>query len=223
MKITVVSAEKSGTRMAKDGKWKITSFKCDGLIDGAEAEGFTLKTFDDEIAAKIADGFECEAKKDEFNGMVSYVVEDGRDGGGHAGADFKKKPYGGGGGFKKKEWIPPMKYTVEEYDALFDHSFSRAGHTLRAAYGDKFSVESQCALTATYLIGAQKSEIIVAPAKSAVSDVDRILTERGLLDRIKATGVDPQEVDAVWEDSGHSKIKFIAEINKLLERLEKVR
>ena len=151
----------SGTFQGDNGPFNFTIRKwlCDVEIDGHAVPSVEVQTSTAKIAEQIRDGWSGECEPKEYQGKTSWkIVKPQREG---------YAPSGGGGGGKKSSYVPPTKYTVEEYNALYKQALNEGSTAVTQmnqftgdlAAGEKADVV--CRLASTWLIGAQKAGVKV--------------------------------------------------------------
>jgi len=136
---------------------------------------------------------------------------------------FEKKSVGFSGE-GKSGWTPPKgeSYNQEEFEALAKHCFLLAVSLLS---DDKRNSAEHCSLTATLLIGMQKSGIKVAPEKKKANrnnfhkSLSNLIYEKGLRERVDAADLTEDALYEKWEKSGHNEAKFVVMVNSLLKEL----
>jgi hypothetical protein len=135
--ILSVGTPYNGTNKKTGKPYTISSWFINGEVDGVTEENLTLKSFK-QVSPEV--GKEYEVKEEDYNGKISYTIQ-----------EIKQQQTGS---FQKSGYSKPV-YSLEEYDALFDHAIFKVQSKLSII--DSTNV----ALVSTYIISAVNSSVKV--------------------------------------------------------------
>lgn len=204
--------------------YTVREWECSGTIDGNYQQSFRVKTLSGKV--KAYPGFSFTAELDNFQNRVSYKIptpkQDDWQGGGSgrqegvkSGAQGVQTGNGGSG-----------RYTLEEYQALFVHSYSFIMENF-CKNGDERA--KYLPLVATYLISAidmglkpvssqtQASHPAdFTPQDPTIKVIEEILTKGGLLRRVAEARYTDDQLKQWYTECGGSPNTFMVNINKQL-------
>jgi hypothetical protein len=160
MKIKIISINQvlpvyNGISKTNNKPYAVYAWLCNVLNNNVQEQNMTVKTMSQQTANTFKAGEDYEVKRNVYNNVKSYVLEN----------ESKS------GGFSK--WSKPV-YSQKEYDLLFQHAVKKIiGMSMLAAIKDeniKYDIASR--LISTYMIGAQGAGVKIEIQQTKKPDVD---------------------------------------------------
>lgn len=198
----VVDTKRPFTPKGKD--YTIYEFVVDGEVDGRPERDFTVKTMSERMAKQIRDGWEGDAKEDEYQGNISYRIFAPKD-------DDRRGPSGPGpsSGGGQDDSMKLQCFSLSYAKDLVAPMISAGILKTPEEIAEVWSMLSDKGLT---WLRARRN-IAEKPAE----DWMNIITRHKLEESVRGAGIKRSALERIWANSNNDSAEFIKHLKAVLD------